>query len=63
MAEVKCPNCDDNEVSKTGFSHRVGAVAKMGNRPSSRSTQYKCRKCGALFNYPDLSEMRRIGIV
>lgn len=48
----KCPKCGSFNIGKKGFPHRVGPVAKVGNKPSLKRTPYECSECGELFYYP-----------
>ena len=52
MTKIKCPKCGSFNTGKKGLSYRVGPVAKAGNKPHLKRTQYGCSECEELFYYP-----------
>lgn len=43
--EIKCPNCQSEDVGYLGISPGVGS----GPTPTVNSHQYQCNKCGERF--------------
>lgn len=46
--QLKCPDCESEDVSETGLGHSAGNTIV-------NAKQYKCNNCGKMFSYPTLS--------